>query len=708
MSALAGDSQRDQQDVLLQKAESFALGNQLKEALDTYSAALQFGPLAPGQLSSLVNCVLLNYLPCPDQSTPKTRDKSLTCKFECPGCGTFLANPVILPECGHCYCGRCLKKGLWTRCRFCGEFIGISIRARRPNVLLTQLMEKWFPGEVNKVRTRERASELLQEQDYEAVLLLVNQQQINNHTDWILRINRAEAYAGLKRFRAAADELDSLQSEFPGYSEVIFMKAKIMHAMDCVDEALQLYLQCLTIDEDFVPAKSEVEKILCDLLSPVSENVKEGLQGSVRISPHIRSKMPLIHQPEEGSSHMHSYMKSKVTKKSAVFHKAGFSSANSDQIQKLVENEVQEEGLKRVISAPLLCSPDAVALQKRKLSVSDEDLHMCSDGESKHKKQGESSEVSDTSGCRVVPEELIDTTEFECPLCMRLLFEPVTTPCGHSFCKKCLERCLDHTPHCPLCKECLKEYLANRKYCITHLLEELIMQYLPDAFSERQKIFKEETEEFSSLNRNVPIFVCTMAYPTVPCPLHVFEPRYRLMIRRCIESGTKQFGMCVSEPQKGFADCGCMLFIRNVHFLPDGRSVVDTVGGRRFQVLQRGMKDGYWTAHIKYLEDIKVEDEQGLQELRVLHDEVYTQACTWFLNLRSRFQRQILQHFGVMPERAEDIQVMPNGPAWCWWLLAVLPVDPKYQLSVLSMTSLKDRLIKIRNILTYFSRDQPK
>lgn len=51
-----------------------------------------------------------------------------------------------------------------------------------------------------------------------------------------------------------------------------------------------------------------------------------------------------------------------------------------------------------------------------------------------------------------------------------------------------------------------------------------------------------------------------------------------------------------------------MLMIRSVHFLPDGRSVVDTVGGKRFRVLSRGMKDGYSTANIKHLEDIKVEN----------------------------------------------------------------------------------------------------
>ena len=41
----------------------------------------------------------------------------------------------------------------------------------------------------------------------------------------------------------------------------------------------------------------------------------------------------------------------------------------------------------------------------------------------------------------------------------------------------------------------------------------------------------------------VPIFVCTMSFPSIPCPLHVFEPRYRLMIRRCMEVGTREFGM---------------------------------------------------------------------------------------------------------------------------------------------------------------------
>uniref|UniRef100_A0A8C7G6F5 LON peptidase N-terminal domain and ring finger 1 n=2 Tax=Oncorhynchus kisutch TaxID=8019 RepID=A0A8C7G6F5_ONCKI len=364
-----------------------------------------------------------------------------------------------------------------------------------------------------------------------------------------------------------------------------------------------------------------------------------------------------------------------------------------------------DEGLKRVCSAPQLGDQEKGVLLKRKLTFSEGGPHVVYSHGSKHKKQGvacgASSQGASARAHRVVPRDLLDPNDLECSLCFRLFYEPVTAPCGHTFCKNCLERCLDHTPQCPLCKESLKEYLAARKYTVTSVLDRVIKQYLSKEQSERQRTHLEETQELADLMKKVPIFVCTMAYPTVPCPLHVFEPRYRLMIRRCMEAGTRQFGMCINDAQKGFVDYGCMLIIRSVHFLPDGRSVVDTVGGKRFRVLTRGMMDGYCIADIKYLEDTKVSDSEELTQLQQLHDAVYEQAHTWFQNLNNRFSHQILQHFGAMPEREPDIQATPNGPACCWWLLAVLPIDPRYQLSVLSMTTLRERLVKIQHILSY-------
>jgi len=56
-----------------------------------------------------------------------------------------------------------------------------------------------------------------------------------------------------------------------------------------------------------------------------------------------------------------------------------------------------------------------------------------------------------------VSEVLLCREDFECSLCYRLLHLPVTTPCGHTFCRPCLDKCLDHKTECPLCKGSLAE-----------------------------------------------------------------------------------------------------------------------------------------------------------------------------------------------------------------------------------------------------------
>uniref|UniRef100_A0A8K9V7L7 LON peptidase N-terminal domain and RING finger protein 2 n=1 Tax=Oncorhynchus mykiss TaxID=8022 RepID=A0A8K9V7L7_ONCMY len=307
---------------------------------------------------------------------------------------------------------------------------------------------------------------------------------------------------------------------------------------------------------------------------------------------------------------------------------------------------------------------------------------------------------------REVPPQLLDSSDMDCSVCMRLFYEPVTTPCGHTFCMKCLERCLDHNPNCPLCKENITEYLATRGYHKTLLMEEVLQRYLSEELAERSKVYQEEMAELSNLAQEVPIFICTMAFPTIPCPLQVFEPCYRLMIRRSMETGTKQFGMCIADDIKGFADYGCMLEVKDVKFQPDGRSVVDTVGVSRFRVLSHGHRDGYNTAKIEHLEDQKVEGEE-LAELQKLHDCVYEQASTWFTSLKDNMKNQIVSHFGQLPEKDPDIQGGASGPAWCWWLLAVLPLEKRAQLSILAMTTLRERLSTTRRVLSLVTRKHP-
>lgn len=43
--------------------------------------------------------------------------------------------------------------------------------------------------------------------------------------------------------------------------------------------------------------------------------------------------------------------------------------------------------------------------------------------------------------------------ECECPICFRMLESPcVYQPCGHTFCRHCVERCLRYDIRCPICR----------------------------------------------------------------------------------------------------------------------------------------------------------------------------------------------------------------------------------------------------------------
>lgn len=53
-----------------------------------------------------------------------------------------------------------------------------------------------------------------------------------------------------------------------------------------------------------------------------------------------------------------------------------------------------------------------------------------------------------------------------------------------------------------------------------------------------------------------------------------------------------------------------------------------------------------------------MDDSEEQKRLQELYDAVYDQARVWFQNLKIRFHNQILQHFGPMPEREAEIQVV--------------------------------------------------
>ena len=56
-----------------------------------------------------------------------------------------------------------------------------------------------------------------------------------------------------------------------------------------------------------------------------------------------------------------------------------------------------------------------------------------------------------------------------------------------------------------------------------------------------------------------------------------------------------------------------MLEIQSVQMLPDGRSMVETVGTHRFRLLEKGSLDGYTVGRVERIDDIPPEEEAALE-----------------------------------------------------------------------------------------------
>ncbi|KAK3546698.1 hypothetical protein QTP70_032173, partial [Hemibagrus guttatus] len=50
---------------------------------------------------------------------------------------------------------------------------------------------------------------------------------------------------------------------------------------------------------------------------------------------------------------------------------------------------------------------------------------------------------------------LLSEEQLQCSICLDVFTDPVTTPCGHNFCKSCITQCWEKSQHChcPLCNE---------------------------------------------------------------------------------------------------------------------------------------------------------------------------------------------------------------------------------------------------------------
>lgn len=310
--------------------------------------------------------------------------------------------------------------------------------------------------------------------------------------------------------------------------------------------------------------------------------------------------------------------------------------------------------------------------------------------------------------------EVLEATqkETDCQVCYNLMLDPVTTFCGHTLCRKCLTRVFDHSLHCPVCRRALLVSPSLLTQPSNKSLNTLLATLWPKTVAARaQAVALEDSAGEGELN--VPLFVVTLAFPHMPTFLRIFEPRYRLMLRRCLE-GNREFGMVMynryNEPQGDlgnihFYQYGTMLRIVHAQALPDGTSLVETRGIYRFRVRAQGVHDGYAVGNIERVEDVPVDVEERIEaaetslsppapesDAAAQLDRMSTQTMLaighgFIDRMRARsaiwLQQRVLDTHGQPPT---DASLFP------YWFASVLPISDEEKYKLLSTTTVRERL----------------
>ncbi|HEX3101050.1 MAG TPA: LON peptidase substrate-binding domain-containing protein [Pyrinomonadaceae bacterium] len=194
-------------------------------------------------------------------------------------------------------------------------------------------------------------------------------------------------------------------------------------------------------------------------------------------------------------------------------------------------------------------------------------------------------------------------------------------------------------------------------------------------------------------SRFLPIFPLPLVMlPNELLPLHIFEDRYRKMLKD-VEEDRKFFGITLFEPQGDFDEkpaigtVGCVAEVRDSETLEDGRSNILTLGVIRYRLVDYvDAGEPYLVGDLDFFED----DPEDPAILEPLADDVFA----WF-------ERLAKAAFKMGGSRGRFPEIARTDPESLSFLItAAFNFDNEKKYSLLKMTSTVERLKELNEILT--------
>ena len=196
------------------------------------------------------------------------------------------------------------------------------------------------------------------------------------------------------------------------------------------------------------------------------------------------------------------------------------------------------------------------------------------------------------------------------------------------------------------------------------------------------------------MTTTLPLFpINIVLVPGLVVPLHIFEPRYRLMVNELLtieDEDQREFGIIAVREGRTFASHGLDAFypigvstaIRECEELPDGRFDLVTTGNRRFHLLAVDDSAPLLRAEVEFIEEI----DEGTAELAPL-------LARDFLLYRSALA-------GRLQDEVSDLDETPRDATILSFLITaamVLPMDQRQWL--LGAPDTSERLKRARTLL---------